>query len=72
MAIRAEEPRVPIEELSPAQAREVFDAAARHYLGMSGDEFVTAWKAGKFEDTERAEVLAVVMLLPLVEEPVAG
>ncbi|MGH2759149.1 MAG: hypothetical protein ACRDKJ_06235, partial [Actinomycetota bacterium] len=70
--IRAEEAEPQIEELSPARAREVFDAAARHYLGMSGDEFLAAWRAGDFKDEDRTAVLAVVMLLPLVEEPVAG
>lgn len=71
MAIPAEA-EAPIEELSPARAREVFDAAARHYLGMSGPEFLAAWKAGKFEGEDRTALLAVVMLIPLVEEPVAG
>lgn len=72
MAIPAEAAEAPIEELSPTKAREVFDAAARHYLNMSGGDFLVAWRAGRFKGEDRTPVLAVVMLLPLVEESVAG
>lgn len=62
----------PVTQIAPEhyrtaeESREVFDRAAHRYLGMSGDEFLTAWDAGEFEDVERPEVAQVVMLLPLV------
>ncbi|MCX6023621.1 MAG: hypothetical protein NTZ05_18180 [Chloroflexi bacterium] len=51
--------------LNRREARELFDREARHWLGMSGDEFVAAWEAGKFDDNpDRPEVMTVVLLLP--------
>ena len=45
---------------------EVLDRQARRYLDMSGEEFVEAWRAGKFDDNpDRPEVMRVAMLLPL-------
>lgn len=66
------DPATSIHELSRDEARDTFDAAARHYIGVSGADFLAAWKAGKYENTDRSDVLAVVILLPLVDEPVAG
>ncbi len=44
---------------------EILDAAARHYLKMSGAAFVTAWDAGAFaDDPDRPEVMRIAMLLP--------
>jgi hypothetical protein len=53
--------------VNPAESREIFDRAARRYLGISGDEFIAAWEAGELDDdAERPEVARVAMLLPLV------
>lgn len=70
MAIPAETHGAPIEELTREDGQRLFDQAARHYLGMSGEEFLKVWKAGQYEDVDTFEVMAVAMLLPLVEEPV--
>jgi len=35
-------------EISEEQACAAFDRAARHYLGMSGEEFLAAWGRGAF------------------------
>jgi hypothetical protein len=62
----------PVTQIAPEhyrtaeESREVFDRATHRYLDMSGDEFLTAWDAGEFEDVERPEIAQVVMLLPLV------
>lgn len=56
-----------VEELTPEKSRDLFERQARRYLNMSGDEFVEAWREGKFADREDEEAVAhVVKLLPLV------
>ncbi len=48
-AKRRRDPRLPkVEFLSPEEARALFDEHARRKLGMSGDEFIAAWKRGDF------------------------
>jgi hypothetical protein len=61
-------PASPGDWISPDEGRDLFDAAARRHLGMSGDEFRAAWHAGKIEDPDRSVVLQVAMLLPFVED----
>jgi hypothetical protein len=52
--------------LTPAEAWEIFDEAARYYLQMSGQEFIKAWEAGKFDDDpDRTAVVLVGMLRPV-------
>ncbi|MGH2354540.1 MAG: hypothetical protein ACRDJN_23275 [Chloroflexota bacterium] len=54
------------EVLTPEEGQRLLDEQARRYLGMSGAEFVRAWKAGKFAaDPDRPEVVRLAMLLPL-------
>lgn len=54
-------------EMTREEAREFFDEQARAWLGMSGEEFMSAWDAGEFDDPpERTEVTNVALLLPLV------
>ena len=54
------------QELSREEGRALLDRQARRYLGMSGDEFVQAWRSGQFDqDPDRPEVMRVAMLLPL-------
>lgn len=59
-----------IHQLTDAEARAIFDNAARHYLKMSGEEFLRAWKEGRFAENgayEDPDVAWVSMLIPLVE-----
>lgn len=68
MATRATARKRPTPELSPEEGRALFDARARQWLGISGEEFVQAWEAGEFDDDlDRPEVMQVAMLLPLVK-----
>lgn len=54
------------QELSQEEGRAILDRQARHYLGMSGDEFMRAWNAGEFDDdSDRPEVMRVAMLIGL-------
>ena len=59
------------QELTPDEAWAMFDEAAHHYLGTSGEEFLRAWDAGQIDlhDPERhLKLINVWMLLPLVRE----
>ncbi|HZT29658.1 MAG TPA: hypothetical protein VFA33_07245 [Bryobacteraceae bacterium] len=59
-----------IHELTDAEARTIFENAARHYLHMSGDEFLRAWKEGRFSENGACadpNVAYVSMLIPLAE-----
>jgi hypothetical protein len=49
---------VEIEELTREQGKEKLNELALKYLNMSGDDFIQAWDAGKF-DPERLDVLRV-------------
>jgi hypothetical protein len=54
-----------VEELDRDGGRALLDEAARHYLGVSGEEFMRAWDAGEYDsDPDRPEVMRVAMLLP--------
>lgn len=54
-----------IRELTDEQSWELFDRAARHYLDISGEEFLSRWESGYYEapDSEPG-VMSVVILLP--------
>ena len=55
-----------IRELTPEEARDLLEHAARRYLDMSADQFIRAWEAGEFDaDPDRPDVMYVAMLLPL-------
>lgn len=65
MAMPADVPEVAINEVSAEEGHTILDRAARRYLGMSAEEFIAAWNAGKFDDDpDRPEVMRVAMLLP--------
>ncbi len=52
--------------LTPAEAWESFDEAARRSLGMSGEAFIATWDAGGFgEDPDRPALIRVAMLRPV-------
>jgi hypothetical protein len=62
-----EDDGVAVEHISDSDGAEIVDAAARHNLGMSGEDFMAAWEAGKFDgDSDRPEIVRVAMLLPLL------
>jgi hypothetical protein len=61
----ATRPTVEVQELSEAEASEQLDAAARKYLGISGDEFAAKWERGDFADrSDDPAVIRVSLLLP--------
>ena len=37
-----------IGSLPPEEGRAMFDAAARKWMGLSGDEFIRRWDAGEY------------------------
>jgi hypothetical protein len=54
-----------IEELNLQEGRTLFDRAARHYLKISGDEFLVRWECGEYDDDpDRPDVMRVAMLIP--------
>jgi hypothetical protein len=54
-----------IELLTRGEGRALFDARAREWLGMSGDEFIRAWEAGEIEDPDRSDVMVLVLMMPM-------
>ena len=51
--------------LTEEEARDVQENLAQTNFGMSLDEFVTAWKAGKFDDREvHNKAVSLAMLVP--------
>ncbi len=53
-----------VEEVSVAEGRRLFDAAAQRFLRMSGPEFLRRWDAGDFNEDDRNEVTHIAMLIP--------
>lgn len=53
-----------VEEISLQEGRVMLDEAARQYLNMSGDEFITAWDEGRFTEPDTLRVQQVAGLLP--------
>ena len=59
-----------IHEVTDEEGRAILDRAARHYLNMSGEEFMRAWKEGRFAENGAGEDLRVAwvsMLIPFAE-----
>jgi hypothetical protein len=55
---------VEIEKISAEDAWEIFDAAARRLLRVSGEEFATRWDAGEYKADDDTRVMRVAMLRP--------
>lgn len=54
--------------LTKDEAWEMFDREARRYFDMSGEDFISAWESGGFDnDPDGPNVMWVAMLIPLVE-----
>ena len=55
--------------LDPEEGRAQFDALAREWLGITGDEFIEKWDAGDYRgiaDTEaNRPVIVLSMLIPV-------
>jgi hypothetical protein len=52
--------------LSREEGRAVLDRLARHYLHVSGEDFVRAWDAGEFAASpDRPDVMRVALLIDL-------
>jgi len=50
--------------LSRKEGRKLLDRQAKHYLGMSGQEFVRKWNEKKFKNPDRPEILQLAFLIP--------
>jgi hypothetical protein len=53
-----------VEEATAEEGRQLFDRAARDALGISGDEFLTRYDGGVYEDTDDPAVAGIAMLIP--------
>ncbi len=60
-----EAPEGLVYEVTPEERWDIFDGAARHYLHMSGEEFIREWDAGEFaEDPDQPPIVSIYMLRP--------
>jgi len=51
------------------ESRQLFDATARQYVGMSGDDFLRAWDNGEFADSDaRDRAMRVAILIPMIRK----
>ena len=52
--------------LTASEGRKLFNAAAQHYVRMSGDEFLRRWDAGEYDapECDRSDIVRVAMLIP--------
>jgi hypothetical protein len=59
-----------IHEVSDAEGMAILDNAAHRYLNMSGEEFLRAWKEGRFDNGTCSDpgVTYVSMLIPFGEK----
>ena len=58
-----------IRELTPEEARKLFDQEARRNFGISGEEFIKAWESGQFDDEpDQPDLMNLVMMLPTIKE----
>lgn len=59
---------LPAKEISEEEGEKIFDETARRKLGISGEEFLRRWDAGKYSNLadENPRAQEVAMLIPLV------
>lgn len=50
--------------ISRDEGRRLLDESAVRWLGMTREEFIQAWDAGRFSSDDRLAVQQVAMLLP--------
>ena len=53
-----------VRELTPEEQRAQIDEEARRVLGITGEEFAAAWRAGHYRDDPNPRVTSLAMLLP--------
>lgn len=53
-----------VDEASREEWCAIFNARAREWLNMSGEEFIRKWEAGEIEDPDRTNVLILAMMIP--------
>ncbi len=54
-----------IRQSSRAEGRKLLDRQTQRHLGISADEFIAAWRAGKYRDEdENPEVVQLAMMIP--------
>ena len=59
---------VQVQEATPEEGCAILDRAARRWLGISGDEFLTGWRNGAFaDDDENPDLAKVALLVPFAE-----
>ena len=56
--------RVPVREVDRQDGRALIDENARHYLGISGDEFLRRWDAGEYAQADSDPNVMLVASLP--------
>lgn len=55
--------------LNSEQGYELLDRQARRYFGMSGREFIRAWRSGDLDEhLNQSDVTYVAMLIPFADE----
>jgi len=53
-------------EIGAVEGREILNRETCRYLGMTADEFIKQWRAGKLKDRqEEPEVARLAMMIPL-------
>jgi hypothetical protein len=55
---------IEVEELTEAEAWDVFDAEARRLMNLTGAEFQKLWQDGTFDGSHDPGVTRVAMLMP--------
>ncbi len=57
--------KAPSRRIGVTEGKSLFDKAARRYMGMSGEEFLTKYDCGDFaNDVDDSNVARVAMLRP--------
>ena len=54
-----------VRQLTPEQAKRLFNHQVRQSLQMSGQEFTKRWQQGQFKDPDQPELIRLAMLIPL-------
>jgi hypothetical protein len=52
------------QKISAAESWQVFDAAARRLLKMSGEDVIRRWDTGELDGSRTPELMRVLMLRP--------
>lgn len=56
--------KAPSRRIGITEGKSLFDKAARRYMGMGGEEFLTKYDRGDFADADDSNVARVAMLRP--------